>query len=775
MKPRARLLAGIAVAVLSIAVVWPDRLPTRMTAPGHDIKVDLPSAALRLPLPPPAPATGIATEGPRRSAAEAIAEADPIGSQAAEEASAPTGTEGTTLAYASPNEMSSGDTKPPYAPPLHAPSVARPDLDAVTVEADAVTKIIDLYRNGDIAGGDALAAGLSGGAARTLVEWIAIRHNGSHLGYSRLSSFLAEHADWPQRDITQRHTERAMWRQKVSPATILSFFAGRQPESADGKFALALAYQQSATDKSGGQGDATLDKKAFALVQDAWRNDPVDRDLERAIRESFPAVLTAANNRARLERLAFRKDWTSAQRLAADIGPREVKLLKARMTIERGGNLKPALNGLSAAERADPLIQFVEAQELRRQGKRAEAAAIMLKAPTKPEAVVEGDQWAKERQRLARGLIEAGEPQTAYDIIKPNVAVSETDTIETEMLAGWIALRFLDKPDIAAKHFAAAEPHADLPISVARVTYWRGRAAEAAKDAAGANAFYEAAAQHVTTYYGQLARARLGKTDLPVSPPPKGDILARATLEKSDIVQAIRLLYHLDERRIAILLIDELARNVEGADAMTAVAHIAGSLGDTRAELVVGKRALYRGFPLDRTAFPTNGIPSFEAAGDSVERSMTYAIARQESAFAADAVSSAGARGLMQLMPATAKATAQRAGLPFDVDRLTNDPAYNATLGTAHLGELVGYWRGSYILTFAAYNAGPGNVRKWITAYGDPRDNGVDTVDWVERIPFPETRNYVQRVMENLQVYRHILGDRTALFIERDLRRGAFQ
>ncbi|MBS7699258.1 MULTISPECIES: lytic transglycosylase domain-containing protein [unclassified Chelatococcus] len=765
MKPRTRLLAGIAVAVLSTAVVWPDRTPVQIQAPPRDKEAEAPALA---PTPPVPAAERAAAEG-ATSPTEAIAEADPT-----ETTPTPVNTDPATLAYAGPDQMQSRDTKP-----LHALSMARPDLDAITAEADTVTRIIDLYRKGNIAEGDELAAGLSGAAARTLVEWIAIRHNGSHLGFKRLSAFLTNRADWPQSDITQRYAERAMWRQKLSPAATLSFFSGREPESADGKYALALAYQQAAEDKDPQPSDKgsemKVPDKAHALVQDAWRNDPVDRDLERAMRESFPAVFTADNNRARLERLAFRKDWASAQRLAADIGPTEVKLLKARMTIDRGGNMKAALNNLSASERAEPLIQFVEAQELRRDGKREEAAAIMLKAPTKREAVVEGDQWAKERQRLARGLLEAGKPQLAYDIIRPNVAVSETDTIETEMLAGWIALRFLDKPDRAAEHFAAAEPHADLPTSVARVAYWRGRAAEAAKHPGEADTFYEAAAQHVTTYYGQLARAKLGMTDLPVNPPPKGDVLARASLEKGEIVQAIRLLYHLDERRIATLLLDELARNVQGADTMTAVAHIAASLGDTRAELVVGKRALYRGFPLDRTAFPTSGIPTFETAGDSVERSMTYAIARQESAFAADAVSSAGARGLMQLMPATAKATAQKAGLPFDVDRLTSDPAYNATLGTAHLGELVGYWRGSYILTFAAYNAGPGNVRKWIAAYGDPRDNGVDTVDWVERIPFPETRNYVQRVMENLQVYRHILSDRTALFIERDLRRGAFQ
>lgn len=759
MKPRARLLAGIAVAVLSTAVVWSGKELPPYQEKARTAGDGGPSQAPQVA----APSRGADGSGADRSeeasaaapsAAEAIAGIDQLDDAASRAAE-----NGIALAYADPAQMASRDAKP-----LHGPSVARPDLTSITAESETVTKVIDHYRKGEIGEGDDLAAGLSGAAARTLVEWIAIRHNGPHVGFRRLQTFLTDHGDWPQSDIVQRYAEKAMWRQKLSPVEVFAFFIRRKPEGADGKFAMAGALQS-----------IGKTKEAEALVRDAWRGDSVDRDLERAIRDGFPTVLTDDNNRARLERLAFRKDWVVAQRLAAEIGAREVRLLKARMAVDRGANLKSGLTGLSDADRSDPLIQFVEARELRRQGKREDAAAIMLKAPSKPEAVIEGDQWAQERQRLARGLLEAGKLQTAYDIIKPNVAVSETDNIETEMLAGWIALRFLDKPEAAAQHFARAEPHADLPTSVARVAYWRGRAAEANKDKVQAKAFFETAAQHTTTYYGQLARAKLGKTDLPVNPAAPSDVLARAALEKSEIVQAIRLLYHLEERRLATLLLDELARNVEGAEAMTAVAHIAASLSDTRAELMVGKRALYRGFPLERVAFPTSGIPAFEATGDSVERSMTFAIARQESAFAADAVSSAGARGLMQLMPATAKATAQRAGLPYDIDRLTSDPAYNAALGTAHLGELVGYWRGSYILTFAAYNAGPGNVRKWLAAYGDPRAGDVDTVDWVERIPFPETRNYVQRVMENLQVYRHILSDRTALLIERDLRRGAVQ
>jgi soluble lytic murein transglycosylase len=179
--------------------------------------------------------------------------------------------------------------------------------------------------------------------------------------------------------------------------------------------------------------------------------------------------------------------------------------------------------------------------------------------------------------------------------------------------------------------------------------------------------------------------------------------------------------------------------------------------------LAVGKTAVQRGFPLDTHAYPSFGIPQFPTIGDPVEQAMVYAITRQESAFNPKALSTAGARGLMQLRPATAKRTAKRFGVAFDVDRLTADPAYNAKIGAAHLGELMEDWRGNHILAFASYNAGGGNVSKWIKAYGDPRHPNVDPIDWVERIPFSETRNYVQRVMENLHVYRHRLeGTQTA-------------
>jgi soluble lytic murein transglycosylase len=225
-------------------------------------------------------------------------------------------------------------------------------------------------------------------------------------------------------------------------------------------------------------------------------------------------------------------------------------------------------------------------------------------------------------------------------------------------------------------------------------------------------------------------------------------------------VRALKLLHAAGADDLALGLYSDLAQKLSGLAQLDALGALAAEHGNPRAVLVVGKTAVQRGFPLDTHAYPVIGVPSFPTIGDPVEEAMVYAITRQESAFNARALSSAGARGLMQLMPATAKRTAKRFKVDFDVKRLVEDPAYNAKIGAAHLGELMEDWRGSHILAFASYNAGGGNVSKWIKAYGDPRSPGVDAVDWIERIPFSETRNYVQRVMENLKVYRHRLADR---------------
>ena len=321
--------------------------------------------------------------------------------------------------------------------------------------------------------------------------------------------------------------------------------------------------------------------------------------------------------------------------------------------------------------------------------------------------------------------------------------------------------------EAAARHFATAFEAARTPISLARTLYWQGRAAEARELTDEANRFYAQAAEHSSAYYGQLARARLGLEEQPVR---KARDMAQGDA-RLESIRAVEVFESIGERELAFRLTVDLARSLEDETQIAALGQMLARARDARGTLIVGKLASQRGIALDEIAFPTYGVPDFEALARAAEKPVVFAIARQESAFQADVVSHAGAKGLMQMLTSTARVTAKRWGVPFEERRLLTDAAFNAQLGSAHLADLMDDHGNSLILTFAAYNAGGPRVRQWIAAYGDPRRADVDPIDWVERIPFTETRNYVQRVAENLAMYRARFGapDAPAL-AARDLR-----
>jgi soluble lytic murein transglycosylase len=310
------------------------------------------------------------------------------------------------------------------------------------------------------------------------------------------------------------------------------------------------------------------------------------------------------------------------------------------------------------------------------------------------------------------------------------------------------------------------------PTSLARAHYWLGRAAEAAHRNDQARAEYQAAASASASYYGQLARARLGLGALALAPPPatpdKG-----SEAQRLELVRALEILYALDERNLVVALMSGAGETLEDVGTLSALGELGEQHHDARGMLHLGKAALARGLPLEYYAFPTVGVPRYSAIGPTIDDAMLYAIIRQESMFNPADFSAAQAMGLMQVTPAAGRDTCRRFGCKYDAKRLKTDTPYNLQLGAAELGSVLRDYRGNCILAFAAYNAGGGRVSEWIARFGDPRDPKVDPIDWVERIPFMETRNYVQRVMENMQVYRARFRADAALTIEVDLRRGA--
>ena len=651
---------------------------------------------------------------------------------------------GEQLAYANIDALKNGDA------PLEPSPIEQP----VGVVAPAgVSEALAAYRSGDLAAGDATAGNVDDPIARLALEWAALRLQPRLAGLDRLNRFVDQHRDWPSVDALRRRAEEILWADKKSSEAIEAFFASSPPATPLGKLALARARM------ARGAPDA-----AAVLAREVWRDADLSPALETQILKEFGDYLSWADHKRRSDRLSYKDNAGAAEMRAAGLaGPDVLALAKARE------NLNEKLVATLPPEfRDDPTMIFARVQKLNRDGRVADAARLMLSAPRDPEVLVSPDDWWTERRQIARKLIDLGSPKLAYQLCAEHSAQARDQRIDAEFHAGWIALRFLADPARAADHFAKAAEWAETPMSFARIAYWRARAAEAAEDEEAATRHFEQAASRPTTFYGQLALARLGRSDLTMRMPARvavGD-------ERGEAVRVVELLESLDARDIAAPLATDMARVEADESRIAALGETLVAARDARLALTVGKLASQRGLALDEFAFPVFGIPRYEAMAGSAPRALVYAIARQESAFDSKAISSAGARGLMQMMPATARRTAQHKGLAYDEARLLNDPAFNAMLGAAHLGELTVEHPGSLILAFAAYNAGGKRVKEWIAAHGDPRDPAVDPVDWIELIPIAETRNYVQRIAENLEVYRQRIGGATKLAIEATLRAG---
>jgi soluble lytic murein transglycosylase len=664
---------------------------------------------------------------------------------------------------------------PPLAPAtrqhaaLPPPPVRKPAVPAAVAatsstsqsDKDALENVIELIRKHKPADATQAQAAISDPVARKLAEWLILRSEDNGASVERYRAFISANPSWPSQTFLRRRLEAALWDDHRDDATVWAWFGSESAVSAKGRFSLARVMIA--------RGDRA---NAERLVREAWRNDPMSEDTESTALDLFGAFLTAGDHKARMDTMLYGTEQEAAgMRAAKRLGSGHVALAKARIATNRkASNTRALLDAVPRELHGETGYIFSRIQLLRREEKFAEAAQLMMSAPKDPARLHNLDEWWIERRLLSRKMLDVGEHRTAY-LIARDAALPARDIYKTEQefTSGWIALRFLNDPALAAQHFARIGVGSVNPTALARAGYWQGRAAEAAGRVQEARAAYTRAAEQSTSYYGQLARAKLGLPQIELNGVPTG---RGRGVERLEIVRAVQLLYELDEREIAIPIFADMGENGD-ADALVGLGELTSRYSDARGMLLLGKAALNRGLPFDHYAYPVNGIPPFKAIGPEVERSVVYAIARQESAFNQAVVSPAQAYGLMQVTPDAGRYVCKRAGVSFDLSRMKTDAVYNAALGAAELGGLLEDYRGSYILTFAAYNAGRGSVKKWIERYGDPRGPKVDTVDWVEQIPFSETRNYVQRIMENLQVYRARFGGGTRLQIEADLHRGA--
>ncbi len=573
-----------------------------------------------------------------------------------------------------------------------------------------------------------------------VVRWLQYRQSGSGASFAEITAFIAAHPDLPAQKLLHTRAEEAIG--TATDSQLLAWFTANPPILPTARLRLAQIWAN-----QGRQDDATK------LIRQTWVDGDFSAVEEKLMLQRYHDVLRGEDNARRLDRLIWDGQTEQAKRMLRHVGPDTAVLGQARLALAaESPGVEGAIARVPPSLQNDPGLLYARMVWRRHNDLDDDAAGILEHAPAD---LVRPNLWAAERLILARRLLDDNQTQRAYRLAASHGLSSGPTFAELEFLAGWIALRGLHQPEVAYNHFVRLYDAVKLPISLARGAYWAARAADEMKQVSLAEAWYASAAPEMTTYYGQLAATHIGSAGpATVLEAPKPTTAEIAAFERNELVQVARDLAQIGDSDDLLPFLRRITDECQTASSFALTARLARALDRPDMAVTVAKHASYAGITLLDEGYPLTELPP----GGSIEKPLVLAMTRQESAFDRGAVSGAGAMGMMQLMPATASKIAKLLHLPFSQKRLTNDVAYNVTLGRAYLGSLIDNFSGSYVLAVAAYNAGPSRVHQWMQDHGDPRRQNVDVVDWVERIPFTETRNYVQRVLENLQMYRLRLG-----------------
>ncbi len=577
----------------------------------------------------------------------------------------------------------------------------------------------------------------AGPVAQAIVAWYRLRAGDGT--WDEVRAFLARHPDWPGLALMRRKGE-VLIPAGAPAAKVRAYFEGHPPQTGAGVLALARADEA-----AGDTGEA------LASVVLAWRSFSLARPERKAFLRRYGKLL-APHHAARLDMLLWRGLITQARAVAPLAGKDWAALAAARIALRQNASGVDALiKAVPAALRDDPGLAYERFRWRLRKGRTAEAATLILTRSASAEALGEPARWASGRRQLARSLMRDGQVKTAYEVARSHHLGSGGDFADLEWLSGYIALRYLDDPAAAIAHFKRFRGAVKSPISLGRAGYWLGRAQAAAGDKDAARAAYQLGARYQTSFYGQLAAEQI---NAPMDPALMGKEIypdwRQADFLGSSVLKAALLFKAAGNQRLATRFFLQLGEGLDDTG-RGQLADLALSLPDPHSALMIAKQAARRGVVLARAYYPLHPLARVPLP---VAPELALSIARRESEFDQNAASGVGARGLMQLMPRTAKVMSKLLKVKYEADKLLGDWHYNARLGTAYLAHLQQELGPSPLLIAAAYNAGPGRVKAWMRKGGDPRAPDVDVVDWIEHIPYRETRNYVMRVAESLLVYR---------------------
>jgi soluble lytic murein transglycosylase len=623
-------------------------------------------------------------------------------------------------------------------------------------DSRAVGQILESARLGDASRIRNLMSGLSDPLARKIALWALIEANPGGMSYAELDGARRDLAGWPGAAKRVAATEKAIENGGLRPQAIVDWFAGADPTTAEGAMALASAYQAT--------GDA---RRAGDVIRHIWRTKPFDVSVQQQMMTRFGASLTADDNAAREDMLLYGVQGDAARALLPYLSPDQKALAQARMAIRSGSG--GGLDAVPASLRDAPGLGYEQALAAQRRGDTSGALSLIPRLPTAiPDPEIQGRVW-KLRKELVIAALKSGDSRAAYRAASESGVDQGADGAEAEFYAGWLALSRLHDPKLAEAHFEKLQGIGLSPITVSRAYYWRGRAAEADGDPVAAQLLYADGARYQTAFYGQLSAAKAGMTQINLGKDPEITAADRARFEDREPIRVAKLMAEIGAKDSFKSFVMGIAETLPSAAEAAQLVDLARNLGDQELSMKVVRKAAQHGYILPERGYPLRTPPSVSGGA---ETAFVLGITRQESGFDPHARSGVGATGMMQLMPATARTLAHRMGLGGGA---LEDADYNMTLGSAYLGQLVDQFSGSYVMAAAAYNAGPGRPTEWAVACGDPRSSSTDPADFIECIPFSETRDYVMRVMEATEVYRaRLAGGAAKLMIAPDLKRGGY-
>jgi soluble lytic murein transglycosylase len=630
-----------------------------------------------------------------------------------------------------------------------------------TQDAEALRAGLRAARSSDLEGARSYAQAISDPVAAKIVRFAAIDVAGERMSFLDLDTGRRDLWGWPRGARRQQLAEKSFNLGAYPAQQTIAWFNGAEPETPEGAMALANAYQA-----------AGRQAEAQALIKRFWREQLFDAAQQQTMLSRFGGMLDNSDHLARLNMLLLGPQGPATTAMMALVPADQRQLAEARIALRRdAANATALASAVPAYLQGDPGLAYERARYYRRRNLDTLGFPLLSQLPPAPPHAEGQELMWVERREYMKAAMRARNWRAAYDAMNNHGFPRGEWRAESDFFAGWVALTRLNDSRAAARHFESLQGAGTTPVTLGRAAYWRGRAAEALGDRAAAQAFYQEGGKYIATFYGQLAAEKAGIKQINLGREPVPTAADRERFERRELVRAARMLAEIGEKdlfRAFVLHADDTLANGEEHALMV---DLARGYGDQDLAMRTARAAAQRGYLLPERAYPLRTIPQ---VATTAEPAFVLAITRQESGFDPMVRSHANARGMMQLIPPTARAVARRLGVSYSDAQLW-DPDYNMRLGAFHLGELIDQFSGSYIMAAAGYNAGPGRPPQWVSECGDPRGGTTDPLDFVECVPFTETRNYIMRVMENTHVYRARLnGGIAPLTPSADLKRGGY-